>query len=83
MEKQINIADKISDLAGEIACLASLALLLADTGRNNIPSEKLIQEGITAFSQALDRIARDLDAIWTRAYELEDNDKRSKAAKTA
>lgn len=83
MEKQINIADKITDLAGEVACLSSLALLLADTGRDNIPSEKLIQEGIMAFSHTLDRIAKDLDTIWTRAYELEDNDKRSKAAKTA
>lgn len=83
MEKQINIADKITDLAGEVACLSSLALLLADTGRNNIPSEKLIQEGITAFSQSLDRIAKELDSIWMRAYDLEDNDQRSKEAKTA
>lgn len=83
MEKQINIADKISDLAGEIACLASLSLLLADTGRNNIPSERLITEGITAFSNTLDRIAQDLNSMWLRAAELEDNDQRSKEAKTA
>lgn len=78
MENKINIADKLTDIAGQISCLSSLALLLANTGGDNIPSKKIIQEGIIAFSQSLDRIAKDLDSIWTRAYELEE-----KASKTA
>lgn len=82
MKQQINIADRIAELATELYCLSSLTVILSNAPADkndphkDRPTARLLQEATFAIYRYQNRIAAELEnEVWERAFELEQKGK--------